>query len=68
SGLSDGEWHYVRFLAKENFAMLTIDRDEASAVRTNTPVQITTGGTYHFGVPPCSPQCLPPSVSSPNAK
>ncbi|KAK3540829.1 hypothetical protein QTP86_002363 [Hemibagrus guttatus] len=49
SGLNDGEWHDVRFLAKENFAMLTIDRDEASAVRTSTPVQITTGGTYHFG-------------------
>ncbi|KAG7317659.1 hypothetical protein KOW79_018694 [Hemibagrus wyckioides] len=49
SGLNDGEWHDVRFLAKENFATLTIDRDEASAVRTNTPVQITTGGTYHFG-------------------
>uniref|UniRef100_A0A8B9JT74 Contactin associated protein like 2b n=1 Tax=Astyanax mexicanus TaxID=7994 RepID=A0A8B9JT74_ASTMX len=37
------------FLAKENFAMLTVDGDEASAVRTNTPIQITTGGTYHFG-------------------
>uniref|UniRef100_A0AAR2JAD3 Contactin associated protein 2 n=1 Tax=Pygocentrus nattereri TaxID=42514 RepID=A0AAR2JAD3_PYGNA len=30
SGLNDGEWHDVRFLAKENFAMLTIDGDEAS--------------------------------------
>ncbi|XP_036413819.1 contactin-associated protein-like 2a [Colossoma macropomum] len=49
SGLNDGEWHDVRFLAKENFAMLTIDGDEASAVRTNAPIQITTGGTYHFG-------------------
>ncbi|XP_022539171.2 contactin-associated protein-like 2a isoform X2 [Astyanax mexicanus] len=49
SGLNDGEWHDVRFLAKENFAMLTVDGDEASAVRTNTPIQITTGGTYHFG-------------------
>ncbi|XP_034154116.2 contactin-associated protein-like 2 [Pangasianodon hypophthalmus] len=49
SGLNDGEWHDVRFLAKENFTMLTIDGDEASAVRTNTPIQITTGGTYHFG-------------------
>uniref|UniRef100_A0AAY4A133 Contactin-associated protein-like 2 n=1 Tax=Denticeps clupeoides TaxID=299321 RepID=A0AAY4A133_9TELE len=49
SGLNDGEWHDVRFLAKENFAMLTIDGDEASSVRTNTPVQIVTGGTYHFG-------------------
>ncbi|XP_072544922.1 contactin-associated protein-like 2a [Salminus brasiliensis] len=49
SGLNDGEWHDVRFLAKENFAMLTIDGDEASAVKSNTPIQITTGGTYHFG-------------------
>ncbi|NP_001268920.1 contactin-associated protein-like 2a precursor [Danio rerio] len=49
SGLNDGEWHDVRFLAKENFAMLTIDGDEASAVRTNSPVLITTGSTYHFG-------------------
>ncbi len=49
SGLNDGEWHDVRFLAKENFAMLTIDGDEASAVRTTSPVQITTGSTYHFG-------------------
>lgn len=49
SGLNDGEWHDVRFLAKENFAMLIIDGDEASAVRTNSPVQITTGSTYHFG-------------------
>jgi len=49
SGLNDGEWHDVRFLAKENFALLTIDGDEASAVRTNSPVQITTGSTYHFG-------------------
>uniref|UniRef100_A0A9J8AZ26 Contactin associated protein 2 n=2 Tax=Cyprinus carpio TaxID=7962 RepID=A0A9J8AZ26_CYPCA len=49
SGLNDGEWHDVRFLAKENFAMLTTDGDEASAVRTTSPVQITTGSTYHFG-------------------
>ncbi|XP_043082923.1 contactin-associated protein-like 2a [Puntigrus tetrazona] len=49
SGLNDGEWHDVRFLTKENFAMLTIDGDEASAVRTTSPVQITTGSTYHFG-------------------
>ncbi|XP_030623394.1 contactin-associated protein-like 2a [Chanos chanos] len=48
-GLNDGEWHEVRFLAKENFAMLTVDGDEASAVRTNAPIQITTGSTYHFG-------------------
>ncbi|XP_036374731.1 contactin-associated protein-like 2 isoform X2 [Megalops cyprinoides] len=49
SGLNDGQWHEVRFHAKENFAMLTIDSDEASAVRTNTPIQIRTGGTYYFG-------------------
>lgn len=49
SALSDGEWHDVRFLAKENSVMLTIDGDESSAVRTNTPIQITTGGSYHFG-------------------
>ncbi|MBN3320073.1 CNTP2 protein, partial [Atractosteus spatula] len=48
-GLNDGQWHDVRFLAKENFVMLTIDRDEASAVRTNTPVQIKTGDKYYFG-------------------
>ncbi|KAF5901216.1 contactin-associated protein-like 2, partial [Clarias magur] len=49
SELNDGQWHDVRFLAKENFAMLTIDGDEASAVKTNTPFEFTTGGTYHFG-------------------
>uniref|UniRef100_A0A8C9UAI8 Contactin associated protein 2 n=1 Tax=Scleropages formosus TaxID=113540 RepID=A0A8C9UAI8_SCLFO len=49
SGLNDGQWHEVRFLAKENFAMLTIDGDEASAVRTNTPIQIQTRGSYYFG-------------------
>ncbi|KAG7488620.1 hypothetical protein MATL_G00036130 [Megalops atlanticus] len=49
SGLNDGQWHDVRFLAKENFAMLTIDGDEASAVRTNTPIQLQTGGVYYFG-------------------
>ncbi|KPP71994.1 hypothetical protein Z043_109047 [Scleropages formosus] len=49
SGLHDGQWHDVRFLAKENFAMLTIDGDEASAVRTNTPIQIKTGDSYYFG-------------------
>lgn len=49
SALSDGEWHDVRFLAKENFVMLTIDGDESSAVRTNSPIQISTGGSYHFG-------------------
>ncbi|XP_063063624.1 contactin-associated protein-like 2 [Engraulis encrasicolus] len=49
SALNDGEWHDVRFLAKENSVMLTIDGDESSAVRTTTPIQITTGGSYHFG-------------------
>ncbi|MCI4391448.1 hypothetical protein PGIGA_G00134480 [Pangasianodon gigas] len=49
SGLNDGEWHDVRFLAKENFAMLTIDGDESSAVRNNAVIHITTGGMYHFG-------------------
>lgn len=52
SGLNDGEWHDVRFLAKENFAMLTIDGDESSAVRTNAVLHITTGGIYHFGGKP----------------
>ncbi|XP_071775614.1 contactin-associated protein-like 2a [Centroberyx gerrardi] len=49
SGLNDGQWHAVRLVAKENFAMLTIDGDEASAVRTTSPLTITTGGTYHLG-------------------
>ncbi|KAG7256551.1 hypothetical protein CRUP_027401 [Coryphaenoides rupestris] len=49
SGLSDGQWHAVRLVAKENFAMLTVDGDEASAVRTASPLSITTGGTYHLG-------------------
>ncbi|MBN3281095.1 CNTP2 protein, partial [Polyodon spathula] len=49
SGLHDGQWHNVRFLAKENFAMLTIDGDEASAVRTNSPLHIKTGNKYYFG-------------------
>ncbi|MBN3305013.1 CNTP2 protein, partial [Amia calva] len=54
SGLNDGQWHDMRLLAKENSAMLTIDRDEASAVRTNTPIQIKTGDKYYFGVNPNS--------------
>ncbi|KAG7283438.1 hypothetical protein CRUP_031491 [Coryphaenoides rupestris] len=49
SSLSDGQWHTVRLVAKENFAMLTVDGDEASAVRTTSPLSITTGGTYHLG-------------------
>uniref|UniRef100_A0A8C3VG75 Contactin associated protein 2 n=1 Tax=Catharus ustulatus TaxID=91951 RepID=A0A8C3VG75_CATUS len=49
SGLNDGQWHEVRFLTKENFAVLTIDGDEASAVRTNSPLQVKTGEKYYFG-------------------
>ncbi|XP_061110174.1 contactin-associated protein-like 2 isoform X1 [Conger conger] len=49
SGLNNGQWHDVRFLAKENFTMLTIDGDEASAVQTHTPIQIRSGGVYYFG-------------------
>ncbi|XP_042187664.1 contactin-associated protein-like 2 isoform X2 [Callorhinchus milii] len=47
--LNDGQWHTVRFLAKENFAILTIDGDDASAVRTNSPMQVKTGDQYFFG-------------------
>lgn len=47
--MNDGQWHEVRFLAKENFAILTIDGDEASAVRTNSPLQVKTGEKYFFG-------------------
>lgn len=39
----------MRLVAKENFAMLTMDGDEASAVRSTSPLTITTGGTYHLG-------------------
>ncbi|KAM8732065.1 contactin-associated protein-like 2a [Acanthopagrus schlegelii] len=49
SGLNDGQWHAIRLVAKENFAMLTIDGEEASAVRSTSPLAITTGGTYHLG-------------------
>ncbi|XP_032359349.1 contactin-associated protein-like 2a isoform X2 [Etheostoma spectabile] len=49
SGLNDGQWHTIRVVAKENFAMLTIDGEEASAVRSTSPLSITTGGTYHLG-------------------
>lgn len=49
SGLNDGQWHAIRLVAKENFAMLTIDGDEASAVRSTSPLTINTGGTYHLG-------------------
>ncbi|XP_078233557.1 contactin-associated protein-like 2 isoform X2 [Pogona vitticeps] len=47
--LNDGQWHEVRFLAKENFAMLTIDGDEASSVRSNSPLKVLTGEKYVFG-------------------
>ncbi|XP_041670112.1 contactin-associated protein-like 2 [Cheilinus undulatus] len=49
SNLNDGQWHSIRLVAKENFAMLTIDGEEASAVRSTAPLSITTGGTYHMG-------------------
>ncbi|XP_067434983.1 contactin-associated protein-like 2 [Thunnus thynnus] len=49
SGLNDGQWHAIRLVAKENFAMLTIDGEEASAVRSTSPLTVTTGGTYHLG-------------------
>ncbi|XP_028425776.1 contactin-associated protein-like 2 [Perca flavescens] len=49
TGLNDGQWHAIRLVAKENFAMLTIDGEEASAVRSTSPLTITTGGTYHLG-------------------
>ncbi|XP_028288849.1 contactin-associated protein-like 2a [Parambassis ranga] len=49
SGLNDGQWHAIRLVAKENFAMLTIDGEEASAVRSTSPLIIATGGTYHLG-------------------
>ncbi|XP_061696396.1 contactin-associated protein-like 2b isoform X2 [Syngnathoides biaculeatus] len=49
SGLNDGQWHSVHLNALENYAMLTVDGDEASTIRTAIPVQIMTGGTYYFG-------------------
>lgn len=49
SGLNDGQWHEVRFEAKENLAVLTIDGDEASAVQINSPLQVKTGKKYFFG-------------------
>ncbi|XP_069067610.1 contactin-associated protein-like 2 isoform X2 [Pleurodeles waltl] len=49
SGLNDGQWHEVRFEAKENLAVLTIDGDEASAVQINSPLQVKTGMKYFFG-------------------
>uniref|UniRef100_A0A8C7L230 Contactin associated protein 2 n=1 Tax=Oncorhynchus kisutch TaxID=8019 RepID=A0A8C7L230_ONCKI len=52
SVLNDGQWHTVRLVAKENSVLLTIDGDEASAIRTTTPITIRTGGTYHLGAPP----------------
>lgn len=49
SGLNDGQWHSIHLNALENYAMLTVDGDEASTVRTAIPVQIQTGGIYYFG-------------------
>ncbi|XP_041847532.1 contactin-associated protein-like 2b [Melanotaenia boesemani] len=49
SGLNDGQWHSVHLNALENHAMLTVDGDEASTVRTAIPIQIQTGGAYYFG-------------------
>lgn len=49
SSLNDGQWHSVHLNALENYAMLTVDGDEASTVRTAIPIQIQTGGTYFFG-------------------
>ncbi|XP_077580173.1 contactin-associated protein-like 2b isoform X1 [Stigmatopora nigra] len=49
SSLNDGQWHSVHLNALENYAMLTVDGDDASTVRTAIPVQIMTGGTYYFG-------------------
>uniref|UniRef100_A0A674MF98 Contactin associated protein 2 n=1 Tax=Takifugu rubripes TaxID=31033 RepID=A0A674MF98_TAKRU len=49
SGLNDGQWHAIRLVAKDNFAMLTIDGDDTSAVRSASPLAINTGGTYHLG-------------------
>ncbi|MEQ2245412.1 hypothetical protein ILYODFUR_027665 [Ilyodon furcidens] len=48
-GLNDGQWHSVHLNALDNYAMLTVDGDEASTVRTAIPAQIKTGGTYYFG-------------------
>ncbi|XP_026876989.2 contactin-associated protein-like 2b isoform X1 [Electrophorus electricus] len=49
SGLNDGQWHSVHFLALESFAILTINGDETSSVRATLPIQIRTVGDYHFG-------------------
>uniref|UniRef100_A0A8D3BRY1 Contactin associated protein 2 n=1 Tax=Scophthalmus maximus TaxID=52904 RepID=A0A8D3BRY1_SCOMX len=49
SGFNDGQWHAVRLVAKDNFAALTIDGEEASAVHSTSPLTINTGGTYHLG-------------------
>ncbi|XP_068197780.1 contactin-associated protein-like 2b [Antennarius striatus] len=49
SGLNDGQWHSVHLIILEYYAMLTVDGDEASTVRTALPIQIQTGGTYYFG-------------------
>lgn len=48
-GLNDGQWHSVHLNILENYAMLTVDGDEASTVRTIIPIVIQTGGSYYFG-------------------
>lgn len=64
SGLNDGQWHSVHLNVLDNHAMLTVDGDEASTVRTAIPIQIQTGGTYYFGgdthkdEPPLCRKCL----------
>ncbi|XP_068605403.1 contactin-associated protein-like 2 [Brachionichthys hirsutus] len=49
SGLNDGQWHSFHLIILEYYAMLTVDGDEASTVRTALPIQIQTGGIYYFG-------------------
>ncbi|XP_056149737.1 contactin-associated protein-like 2b [Lampris incognitus] len=49
SGLNDGQWHSIHLNVMDNYAMLTIDGNEASTIRTAIPFQIKTGGTYYFG-------------------
>lgn len=49
SGLNDGQWHSVQFLALESAAILTINGDETSSVRATLPIQIRTVGDYYFG-------------------
>uniref|UniRef100_A0A8C1KJB6 Contactin associated protein like 2b n=2 Tax=Cyprinus carpio TaxID=7962 RepID=A0A8C1KJB6_CYPCA len=64
SGLNDGQWHSVHFLALESIAMLTINGDEMSTVRAALPIQIRTGGDYFFGGNSSSWANLSPSQRS----